>query len=201
MSFYSKHILPKFLDITMKSDMFDAHRKSTTATAKGVVLEIGSGSGLNFRYYKGISKLFALEPSREMHLLAKENMKELTFPVEYIESGAEDIPLPDASVDSVVSTWTFCTIPHPEKALAEIRRVLKPGGSFSFVEHGLSPRPFLSKLQSFITPAFKRISGGCHLDRDIERLIRGSDLNIERIEKFPIKLKPLNYMYKGFATR
>ncbi len=183
----------------MRSDVFETHRKSVVRAVRGTVLEIGSGSGLNFPYYENVTRLYALEPSKEMHALAKADG--LPFPIDHIASGAESIPLPDASIDSVVSTWTFCTIPHPEKALKEIKRVLKPGGVFSFIEHGISPRPFVSKIQRLITPIFKKIAGGCHLDRDIEHIFLSAGLCIERLEKFPIQLKPLNFMYKGIARK
>jgi ubiquinone/menaquinone biosynthesis C-methylase UbiE len=201
MNFYQKHILPKFLDLTMKSKVFETYRKSVVETAKGTVLEIGSGSGLNFPYYGKISKLYALEPSKEMHKLGKENMNGLPFPAEYIASGAEGIPLQNNSVDTVISTWTFCTIPHPEKALSEILRVLKPYGTFSFIEHGKSPKRIVDLFQRLFTPISKLIAGGCHLDRDIESLIQESGLKIEHLEKFALKRKPIAYMYKGTVRK
>ena len=108
--------------------------------------------------------------------------------------------MPDSSIDSVVSTWSLCSIPHPEIALKEIYRVLKPHGRFDFIEHGRSPKNFVAKLQKFLTPISKCIAGGCHLDREVDALIHGAGFEFQKIEKFPQKPKPIAFMYKGIAV-
>lgn len=201
MSFYSKHILPKFLDFSMKNKDMQNLRPSVVEQASGTVLEIGFGSGPNIPYYKNVTKLYALEPSKELYNLGKENISQAKFPIEYLNASAEKIPLVDNSVDSVVSTWTLCSIPHPEIALQEIRRVLKPNGKFIFIEHGKSPENLAFKIQKFLTPIYKRIAGGCHLDRDIDKLIQDTGFTIENLEKFQLKSKPLAFMYKGVGMK
>lgn len=200
MNFYNKYILPNYLNIMMKSGDLESHRIDIAGEATGVVLEIGFGSGLNLPYYSNINKLFALDPSRELYDLARENIAKAMFPVEYIQASAESIPFSDNSLDSVVSTWSLCSIPQPETALKEIFRALKPGGKFLFVEHGKSPSSFISKMQNFFTPISKRIAGGCHMDRDIEKLVLDAGFEIQKINKFTQKSKPLAFMYKGVAV-
>ncbi len=127
-------------------------------------------------------------------------MASVSFPVEHIEDSAEHIPLPDNSLDFVVSTWSLCSIPHPEIALKEVFRVLKSGGKFSFVEHGKSPKTFISKIQNLLTPVSRHVAGGCHMNRDIERLILDVGFEMQKIEKFSRKSKPLVFMYKGITV-
>lgn len=184
----------------MKKESMETHRPAIAGRARGVVLEVGFGSGLNLPYYKDISKLYALEPSKESFELSDDLAKDVSFPIEHLEASAEKIPLMDQSVDSVISTWTLCTIPDPQAALKEIARVLKPGGEFIFIEHGASPHPAVSLLQKIGTPFSKRAAGGCHLDRDIEGLIKNSGLTVKEFSGFPAKLRPLIYMYKGVAA-
>lgn len=183
----------------MKSTSLDKDRSDVAIQADGVVLEIGFGSGLNLPYYKNINKLYALDISQELYDLAQENISELSFPIEFIKSSAEDIPLSDNSIDSVVSTWSLCSIPNPSLALKEIFRVLKPDGKFSFVEHGKSPRSLVFKLQNFLTPASKRLAGGCHMNRDVEKLILNAGFEFEKLEKFAKSGQPLGFTYKGIG--
>src|SRR5574343_23577 len=199
MDFYNKHILPRYLNWTMKNDDFEQHRIDVVSKVSGTGIEIGFGSGLNLPYYKNISKLYALEPSRELFVIANKNIAINLLPIEHLENSAENIPLPDNSLDFAISTWTLCSIPNPEIALKEVFRVLKNGGTFSFVEHGKSPVTFISKIQNLLTPFSKRIAGGCHINRDIENLVRNSGFQIQKIEKFSKKSKPLGFTYKGIA--
>jgi ubiquinone/menaquinone biosynthesis C-methylase UbiE len=201
MNLYSKYILPKFLDLTMKSSDMEKLRPSVIEGAHGVVLEIGFGSGLNLSLYQNVTKLYALEPSEELFTLGKDMISNTSFEVIHLNASAEEIPLPDESVDSVVSTWTFCTIPNPKKALSEIRRVLKPDGTFTFIEHGKSPSSGLSIIQHVLTPFSKVIAGGCHLNRDIKSIISSSGLQVKRLEEFEQKRKPLAHMYRGVAIK
>ncbi len=199
MSFYSKYILPKLLDYIMNLKDMDKHRPQVIHEAKGVVLEVGFGSGLSIPYYTGIVKLYALEPYQEFYSLAENRLKKANFPIEHLKASAEKIPLENNSVDSVVSTWSICSIPHPEIALSEIRRILKPGGVFTFIEHGHSPKAFISKVQNLFTPVWKHVTAGCHLNRQIDVLIKESGLKIQRLEKFEQKRGSLVFMYKGLA--
>jgi len=185
----------------MNSEGLNEHRLDTVKDACGIVLEIGFGSGLNLPYYKNVSKLYALEPSGEIYNLAQERISKISFPVEYIQAGAESIPLPDMSTDCVVSTFTLCSIPHLEKALSEVFRVLKPGGKFYFVEHGKSPNATISNIQNLFTPISKCIAGGCHMNRDIENYILNAGFKIQKLEKGSEGIKPLSYIYKGTAVK
>lgn len=199
MNFYQKHILPRFLNQAMKKMSTDEVRSSIAEQASGIVLEIGFGTGMNIPFYKNISKLYALDPSRELYEYAKERIGAAPFPVEFIQASAEKIPLDGHSIDAVVSTWTFCSIPHPEAALTEIKRVLKPGGKFVFIEHGKSPRKFIFKLQNILTPFSKRIAGGCHLNRDIEKMLTDTGFEISKLEKTEQYPRVLSFTYNGVA--
>ncbi len=170
MNFYNKYILPKFLSFEMKRKDMEKYRPSVASQAFGTVLEIGFGSGLNLPCYdyKNITKLYALDISLGLFDLAKESIEQVKFPVEFINASAEKIPLADGSVDSVVSTWSLCSIPHPSVALGEVFRVLKPGGKFIFIEHGKFPKGFMVNIQKFLSPLSEFFYGGCSLDRGIE---------------------------------
>ncbi len=183
----------------MKNRDFDVYRAEVAGEANGITLEIGFGSGLNLPYYKNIDKLYALDPSRELFDMAAKEIERISFPLERLVASAENIPLSDSSIDCVVSTWTMCSIPCPEVALREIFRVLKPGGKFSFIEHGKSPSAYVYMMQNFFTPISKRIAGGCHMNRDIERYIIDAGFEIQKIQKFTQRLRPLGFMYKGVA--
>lgn len=184
----------------MKNKKLEQHRIDVVSGLSGTGLEIGFGSGLNLPYYKNVTKLYTLDPSKELFKIAHKNISAVSFPVEYLQDSAEHIPLPNNTLDFVVSTWTLCSISHPEIALKEIFRVLKSGGKFSFVEHGKSPKAFVSKMQSLLTPVSKCVTGGCHMNRDIEKLIRNAGFGIQKLDKFSQKSKPLGFMYKGTAT-
>lgn len=199
MNFYNKYILPKLLDASMKKEGLEKYRPEIAGRAEGVVLEIGFGSGLNLPYYKNITKLFALDPSLELYNLAKERISKVTFAVEYLQASAEKIPLGDGVIDTVVSTWSLCTIPQPEQALKEVLRVLKPGGKFMFIEHGKSPRQLTFNVQKALTPAWRHLSGNCHLDREIDKLIKEAGFEFQEIESFPGE-EPLIYLYKGVGV-
>lgn len=201
MNFYHKHVLPKLINSAMgKSDLVSL-RQEAVRPLSGVVLEIGFGSGKNIPYFQNITKLYALDPSKELYDLSETNRVTSNIPIEYLQASAEKIPLADNSVDSVLSTWSLCSIPHPEKALSEIVRVLKKGGVFSFIEHGKSTNVLAFRLQNILTPLSRSLAGNCHLNRDLEDLVKNSNLNIQKIRKFPIKHKPLAFMYEGLATK
>jgi ubiquinone/menaquinone biosynthesis C-methylase UbiE len=183
----------------MQNKNLEQHRITVVSGLSGTGIEIGFGSGLNLPYYKNITKLYALDCSEELYEIAKKNMENVSFPIEYLQASAEQIPLSDNRLDFVVSSLTLCSIHNPEQALKEIFRILKPGGKFSFFEHGKSPRKLIFTAQNLLTPLSTRIAGGCHLNRDIETLILDTDFDIQKIKKFYLKSKPLGCMYKGIA--
>lgn len=157
-------------------------RKRTVGAAEGRVLEIGIGSGLNLPLYgPAVRSLVALEPSRELLAMARDRAALAPVPVEFLEASAEALPLETRSVDTVVTTWTLCTIPDAPGALAELRRVLKPGGHLLFVEHGRAPEPGVARWQDRIDPLWTRLAGGCHLNRRIDALITGSGFRIDHL--------------------
>ncbi len=178
----------------------EKQRPDVAGEARGIVLEIGFGSGFNLPYYKNITKLYALDPSQELYELAQTRIKKVTFPVEQLKVSAEEIPLMDNAVDSIISTWSLCSIPDIKIALKEMFRVLKPNGEFIFIEHGKSPKNFVAKVQKFLTPISKHVTGGCHLDREMNTLISEAGFEIQKLEKFQQKSRPLTFMYKGLAV-
>ncbi|HWF01781.1 MAG TPA: class I SAM-dependent methyltransferase [Caulobacteraceae bacterium] len=203
MGFYSERILPGLCDRAMRNPEFRAYRERVVGAAEGRVLEIGAGSGLNLRYYSDRAReVIALEPELEMTAMATQRAASAGRTVNWLHASAEDIPLDEASVDTVVSTWTLCTIPHAAAALAQMRRVLKPGGRLLFVEHGRSPEPGVALWQRRLTPLWKRIAGGCCMDRPIETLIRDAGFNLERLETgYARGPKVLTWLYEGSAVR
>ena len=201
MKIYKKYFLPRFLNKEMGSSDFNESRAEVAGRASGVVLEIGFGSGYNLPFYKNVKKLYALEPSREMYRYSEQRVQHAPFPIEHLAAGAEQIPLPDESVDSVVSTWALCSVSDISEALAEVRRVLKQGGVFSFVEHGLSPKPVSSFIQRIVTPVSKHFTGNCHLDRDISGHVSQAGFTFAELEKSPEAGRPLMFSYRGVAVK
>ena len=201
MNLYRKYLLPKFLNASMKKEAWDQHRSVVVKEAVGEVLEIGFGSGLNLPHYKNIKKLYALEPSKEFFAFAKERIDKVPFSVEHVQASAEKMPFGDNTFDTVVSTWTLCSIPDVEAALKEVFRVLKNDGKFIFIDLGKSPRKFLSLVQNILSPISELTSGGCHINREIDMLIEKSGLKFEHIERFQQKSRPLIFMYKGVAIK
>ena len=198
---YNKYILPRLLDRDMRPVEFNETRSKIVGPAQGIVLEIGFGSGYNLPFYKGVTRLYALDPSRELYNYATDRIASAQFPVEYLQCSAEDIPLENNSVDTAVSTWSLCSIPDLPKALKEIQRVLKPGGRFLFVEHGQSPKKMNSVVQKLVTPISRLYAGNCHLDRKIDDFIKDSGLVIESIEMSPEEGRSLMFSYQGVAAR
>lgn len=209
MPLWTDRILPRLVHCALRSPEIGEVRSRYLGGVRpvdGTVLEIGFGSGLNLPHLSGeVVKLYAVEPSDTAWELARKAVERAPFPVERIggiAGTAEAIPLPDASVDHAVSAFTLCTIPGVAQALAEVRRVLRPGGTFRFVEHGRSPEPRVARWQDRLTPLQKRVAGGCHLNRDIEGLIRGAGFRIERLDRFHVKgPKVATHVYAGTAAR
>jgi len=201
MAFYENRILPALIHLAMRQRNLASYRQRVIPQASGAVLEIGVGSGLNFPYYsRNVEQIVALDTSPRLLGMAERAASENWPPVELLEASAEDIPLPDGGIDTVVTTWTLCSIPDVDRALREMRRVLKPNGRLLFVEHGLSPDASVRRWQDRITPAWKRLGGGCHLNRNISELIERAGFTIERLATGYMKgPKPMTFMYEGRA--
>ena len=178
-------------------------RARIAAGLDGEVLEIGFGSGLNIPFYPaGIKRVWAVDPASAGRKLAAKRVAACAVPIEYVGLDAQTLPVGDASVDHVLSTWTLCTVPDPELALAEITRVLRPGGTFHFIEHGLAPDARIAWVQERLTPVQRRVFGGCHLNRPIDRLVTGAGLKLTRLETSYMKgRRTVRYTFEGVAVR
>jgi ubiquinone/menaquinone biosynthesis C-methylase UbiE len=181
--FYRNAVLPKLCDLSMRNKRLRPYRERVIGAAEGRVLEIGAGSGLNLQLYRsGAREVVALEPDPRLLRMAERNARQAPRPVTFLETSAEQIPLDNGSVDTVVTTWTLCTIPDAVRALREARRVLKASGKLLFVEHGLAPEQNVQRWQNGLTPIWTKISGGCHLNRPIAQIIETAGYAIERLE-------------------
>ena len=205
LSFYDKYILPKFLNCACGSKPINYQREKIVPLAEGTVLDVGIGSGLNIPYYNKskIKYLYGLDPSIELLNLAKSLAKKNELEIEFLECGAEAIPLPNDSIDTVVITYTLCTIPDTQLSNQEIMRVLKPNGKLLFCEHGLAPDINIAKWQKRINPIWNKIAGGCNLNRDIPKLIRSSGFKILNMEEMYLPSTPkfAGYNYWGVAKK
>jgi ubiquinone/menaquinone biosynthesis C-methylase UbiE len=203
MSVYSRFLLPRLLDFAMKYEELTILREKMIPAARGVVLEAGIGSGLNLPFYtSAVTKLYGLEPSAQLLRTARTRSSGLAFPAEWLNTAAELIHLPDSSVDTVVVTWSLCSMKEPAAALGEMRRVLRPGGRLIFIEHGLSPDARVQSWQNRLTPVWRRLAGGCHLNRKIDDLIRSAGFSIATLQEAYIPgPRPLTYTYAGTGTR
>jgi ubiquinone/menaquinone biosynthesis C-methylase UbiE len=186
----------------MRDHHLAPYRRRTLDAAEGLVLEIGAGSGLNFPCYAAtLERIVALDPSPPLLRLAAGRRGEARLPISLLCASGERLPFADAVFDTAVTTWTLCTIADPVAALREARRVLKPGGKLLFVEHGLSPTPPTASWQRRLTPCWKAIAGGCHLDRRIDELIRAAGFRIDRLDTGHMPgPKPWTFMYQGSAV-
>jgi ubiquinone/menaquinone biosynthesis C-methylase UbiE len=201
MGVYQDQILPVLINLAMRQRNLAAYRRRVVPAAEGRVLEIGIGSGLNLPFYsQTVELVIGIDPSPKLLLMARQAARSALQPIILIESSAEAIPLEDSSVDTVVTTWTLCSIPDVLCSLREMRRVLKPGGRLLFVEHGRASDPSVRRWQDYLTPAWKRLGGGCHLNRAIGTLIEGAGFQFERIETGYMRgPRPLTFMYEGSA--
>ena len=204
MKLYDKYILPRILNCTCSLKPISKQRQKVVPHARGNILEVGIGSGLNLPFYETskVKKIWGLDPSEELHEMAKKVVSGLDLDVEFLLKGAEEIPLIDDSVDTVLITYTMCSIPEVEEAIKEIRRVIKPEGVMIFCEHGKAPDAKTLKWQERINPYWKKISGGCNINRDIPNLIKSAGFSITQLETMylPGTPKILGYNYWGFAN-
>ena len=203
MGFYGDRVLPRFVDVALGGRAFDEMRARVASGLHGEVLEVGFGSGRNVPHYPpSVSRVRAVDPATHGRTLAAERVAASPIPVEYVGLDGEALPLEDASVDHVLSTWTLCTIPGVERALGEMRRVLRPGGALHFIEHGRAPDPKVARWQDRLTLVQRRMFGGCHLNRRIEELVATAGFEVGRLENFFMRgPKPFGYMFEGVATK
>ncbi len=201
MGFYHERILPQLINLAMRQQSLTAYRERIVPAAEGCVLEIGIGSGLNLPFYSAkTQRVVGLDPSQKLLVMARAAPRPKFLPIEFIEGSAEQIPVESESFDTVVTTWTLCSIPEAVRALREMRRVLKRGGHLLFVEHGRAPDAKVQWWQDHLTPLWKRIGGGCHLNRAIEPLIASAGFQFERLKTGYMRgPKPMTYMYEGSA--
>jgi len=203
MGFYAMHVLPHVVHLACGTKPNRRQRQKIVPLAKGRVLEIGIGSGLNLEFYDSarVEHVWGLDPSPEMWAIAEASARKQPFKVEFIEAGAERIPLEDRSVDTVVITYTLCTIPEATAALADMRRVLKPGGELVFCEHGLAPDEGVRRWQHRVNPVWRRVGGGCNLNRDIPSLLKAGGFRIRDMDTMYIPgWKPASFNYWGTAV-
>ena len=203
MGFYDKHLLPRLVHLTCGLKPAMKQRQKVVPLAHGHVLEIGIGSGLNIPFYDAsrVQHLWGLDPSAEMWAIAQKNAVEHHLEAEFIQSGAETIPLPSHSADTVVMTYTMCTIPEVESALAEIRRVLKPGGQLLFCEHGQAPDDDVRRWQNRLNPLWRTLAGGCNLNRPIGELLEQAGFSSVDLQTMYIPgWKPACFNYWGRAS-
>lgn len=203
MGFYERRIVPHIINCACGTKPIRYQRGKIVPRARGVVLEIGIGTGLNLPHYDParVTRVIGLDPSQRSWQIAGRRARGLGFPVEFIGLPGEQIPLEDASVDTVVMTYSLCTIPDPVTALRGMRRVLKPGGHLLFCEHGAAPDDGVGRWQSRVEPVWKVLFGGCHLSRDIPALIRRGGFAIDEMETMYLPSTPriAGYNYWGTA--
>ena len=204
MGLYGKYVLPRVVHLACSARPKMRQREKLVPLASGRVLEVGMGSGLNLSFYdaRRVTKVWGLEPSPEMSKMASAAVEAVAFDVEFVSAGGEQIPLDSESFDTVLMTFTLCTIPDAERALREIARVLKRGGQLLFCEHGAAPDAGIRRWQNRIDPLWRRLAGGCHLNRDIPGLIRRGGFEITRMDTMYIPgWRPASFNYWGAAAK
>jgi ubiquinone/menaquinone biosynthesis C-methylase UbiE len=199
---YRDHILPRLENRVLSGRQYSELRRRVVRGLEGEVLEVGFGSGLNVPHYPlAVEHVFAVDPATVGRKLAAARVAESAVRIDFVGLDGQDLPLDDGSVDHALTTWALCTIPDVGRALGEIRRVLRPGGTLHFLEHGRSPEPDVARWQDRLTPLQRRLAGGCHLNRPIADLIAGSGLRIERLDNFYVDgPKSLGYTFEGVAS-
>ncbi|HEV3149312.1 MAG TPA: class I SAM-dependent methyltransferase [Acidobacteriaceae bacterium] len=202
MGLYAKYVLPRIIDLAMRNEETARLRAAWIPLARGEVLEVGIGSGLNLPFYSSdVRRIYGVDPSVELQRIARDRVVASPVKVEFLSQSAEEqLPLADASIDTVVTTWTLCSIANAPKALREMKRVLKAGGHLLFLEHGRAVDPGVADWQERITPLWKNITGGCHLNRKIDDLITAAGFRITELKTFYVRgPRPMTYTYQGAA--
>lgn len=203
MGLYSRLIFPQLLELSMSSESMTSYRQQLLKEVSGDVLEIGFGTGLNLPHYlEAVTSLTTIDPNEGMSAIAQKRIDNSPIPVETKPISGENLPMADASFDNVVCTWTLCSIPNVEQAIREAYRVLKPGGKFFFIEHGLSDERGVQRLQNWVTPVQKIVADGCHLNRKIDELVEEVFDKVE-VEEFyaPDLPKLMGYFYRGTGLK
>lgn len=202
MGFYRDWIVPALIDLSMRNRLLLPYRQRVAGAAEGRVLEIGIGSGLNLPFYaQRARQVFGIDPSPALLERTRRQAQRIAAEVQLLNGSAEHIPLANHSIDTVLTTWTACSIPDAAAAFGEMRRVLRPGGRLLFVEHGRAPEASIARWQDRLTPAWRAISGGCHLNRKIDDLIANAGFRIDRLETGYIPgPKVMTFFYEGAAT-
>ena len=203
MGLYRDQVLPRIVDLAMRGSDVGEVRARVAAGLDGEVLEIGFGSGLNIPFYPAkVTRVWAVDPAAVGRKLAAKRAAASAVPIEYVGLDAERLPVGDASADHVLSTWTLCTIPDPMVALAEVIRVLRPGGAFHFAEHGRSPDAKVARRQDRLNPLQQRVFGGCNVNRPIGDLVAASGLELTRLENYYLKgPQATGYIFEGIAVK
>jgi ubiquinone/menaquinone biosynthesis C-methylase UbiE len=202
MGVYNRFVLPHVIELAMRQKTFAPFRERVVGAARGRVLEVGIGSGLNLASYRsGADEVYGVDPSIELLAKANDRLDSARVPVKLVEGSAEKLAFEDRSFDTVVMTFTLCSIPDVAVAVREMRRVLRPEGELLFVEHGQAPDPAVVRWQDRLTPVWKRIGGGCHLNRKIDDLIKAGGFRIERLSTDYLKSapRPFAFIYEGSA--
>jgi ubiquinone/menaquinone biosynthesis C-methylase UbiE len=203
MGLYAKYVLPGLINLAMRNKDMTRLRSESVPQANGDVLEIGIGSGLNLQFYSSaVNQVYGVDPSVELQRMASKRAAGKPFEVTFLRQSAEDrVPLPDLSIDTIVMTWSLCSIPNPAAALQQMRRVLKLNGRLIFVEHGRSADAGVRVWQDRLTPVWKKIGGGCHLNRKIDDIIKAAGFQITQQKNFYLPgPRPMTYTYQGTAT-
>ncbi len=203
MGWYTEQVLPRLQNRLLDLGETRTLRARVCSDLTGAVVEIGFGSGLNLPYLPAaVTGLWAIEPSAVGRSLAAERVAAAATPVTFAGLDGQHLPFPDARFDTALSTWSLCTIPDPVLALREVRRVLRPGGRFHFLEHGLSPEAGVARWQHRVTPVQRRLAGGCHLDRDMSALLAEAGFEVTELDTYYEKTGPriLGHMYEGRAV-
>jgi ubiquinone/menaquinone biosynthesis C-methylase UbiE len=203
MGIYSGYIFPRVLDLAMRVTEVERFRERLVPAAQGTVLEIGIGSGLNVAFYgPRVERLVGIDPSPALLDMARRRAAGAPYAVELLAASAERVPLEDGSVDTAVTTFSLCTIGKPLAALAEVKRVLKPGGTLLFAEHGLAPDAAIARWQRRLNPVWRPLAGGCNLDRPIAELIAQAGFRMDRLDReYARGPRVLAYVYSGAARR
>lgn len=204
MNIYDRYVLPTFLNLACGTKPILKQREKVVPLAEGRVLEIGMGSGINIPYYdpNKVEMVWGLEPSEGMRQKARKNLKKAHFEIEWLDLPSEEIPLEDNAADTILLTYTLCTIPDWQSALEQMRRVLKPNGKLIFCEHGQAPDESIQKWQKRINPTWKKIAGGCNLNRPIPQLLTHSGFRIEKMDTqyLPSTPKVAGFNYWGVSS-